>query len=189
MEMKEWEEYFVRLLEGSTEDKRSGAERRKTEEDEETEIQDEEIEKQIKKIKRKKAAGIDGITGEAWKFSKGKIKRKLNEMVKRIWRGEGFPEEWREGIITPIYKKGDEKKETYRGVTLLCTAYNIYAGILAERLREEVEEKKVLPETQAGFRKARGTMDNICVTTYSEERAEGKGRKDVWILHRSEGSI
>jgi len=46
------------------------------------------------------------------------------------------------------------------GITLLCTAYKIYA-ILAKRLREEIEEKGSLPETQAGFRKGRGTMDNV----------------------------
>ena len=58
-----------------------------------------------------------------------------------MWRGEGFPEEWRVGLIAPIFKKGDPKSvENYRGVTLLCTAYKIYAGILAERLRKEVEE-------------------------------------------------
>jgi len=49
----------------------------------------------------------------------------------------------------------------YRGITLVCTAYKIYAVILAERLREEIERKRSLPETQAGFRKRRKTMDNV----------------------------
>lgn len=29
----------------------------------------------------------------------------MREMLRKIWRGEGFPEEWREGLITPIHKK------------------------------------------------------------------------------------
>jgi len=49
----------------------------------------------------------------------------------------------------------------YRGVTLLYTAYKIYAAILAERLRKEIEGKGSLSETQADFRKERGTMDNV----------------------------
>jgi len=40
-------------------------------------------------------------------------------------------------------------------------AYKIYAAILAERLSEEIERKRSLPDTQAGFRKGRGTMDNM----------------------------
>jgi len=81
-----------------------------------------------------------------------------------VWNGKGFPEEWREGLIAPIYKKGEAGDvRNYRGVTLLCTAYKVYAAILTERLRQEMEEKGILPETQAGFRKKRGTMDNIYI--------------------------
>jgi len=67
-------------------------------------------------------------------------------------------------VITPIHKKGDTSDvENYRGVTLLCTAYKIYETILAKRLRKEIEEKGNLPETQAGFRKGKGTMDNVMI--------------------------
>lgn len=47
-----------------------------------------------------------------------------------IWRGKGFPEKWREGLIAPIYKKGETGDvRNYRGLTLLCTAYKVYAAI------------------------------------------------------------
>lgn len=40
-----------------------------------------------------------------------------------------MPEEWRDGIIVPVYKKGDKKKvEKYRPITLLDTGYKIYAS-------------------------------------------------------------
>jgi len=74
----------------------------------------------------------------------------------------GFPEEWRKGVITPTHNKGDRSDvRNYRGITLLCTAYKIYAVILAERLREQIEGEGSLPETQADFRKGRETMDNM----------------------------
>lgn len=64
-------------------------------------------------------------------------------------------------MIAPIYKKRDpDRIENYR-VTLLCTAYKLYADALTERLRAEVEEKSALSETQAGFRRKRRTIDNI----------------------------
>lgn len=51
-------------------------------------------------------------------------------------------ESWREGIISPIFKKGDRSKEkNYRGITLLNTAYKIYAMVLENRLSRELERK------------------------------------------------
>lgn len=52
--------------------------------------------------------------------------------------------------------------EDYRGVTLLSTLYKVYA-VLAERLKEEVEEKGLILQNQTGFKKGLGTIDNICV--------------------------
>jgi len=55
-----------------------------------------------------------------------------------------------------IYKKGDTSyTRNYRGVTLLYTAYKVYAAILAVRLKEEIEGKGSLSEKQADFRKGR----------------------------------
>jgi len=65
-------------------------------------------------------------------------------------------------VITPIHKKGDTSDvRNYKGITLLCTAYKICAAMLAERLSKEIERKGSLPETQAGFKKGRGNMDNV----------------------------
>lgn len=52
---------------------------------------------------------------------------------------------WKEGVIVPIGKKGDvERAEGYKGVTLLVTAYKVYAMVIAERVREEMEGKGLL---------------------------------------------
>ena len=81
--------------------------------------------------------------------------------------GEGWVEEWREGVVVPVVKKGAGKRvEDYRGVTLTQTAYKVYASVLAERLREEVEGKKLLPPSQAGFRRGMGCIDNIYVLNH-----------------------
>lgn len=67
-------------------------------------------------------------------------------MINKVWKGEGklekVGESWREGIISPIFKKGDRSKEkNYRGITLLNTAYKIYAMVLENRLSRELERK------------------------------------------------
>lgn len=44
--------------------------------------------------------------------------------------------------------------------------YKIYAAVLVEKIREEVEEKRMIPKNQTGFRKRRGTLDNIFILNY-----------------------
>ncbi|KMQ84653.1 neurofilament medium polypeptide-like protein [Lasius niger] len=52
----------------------------------------------------------------AEKRSESQIREKLKELCKLVWSGKGFPEEWREGLIAPIYKKGDAS-DVRRGLT------------------------------------------------------------------------
>ncbi|XP_029054322.1 uncharacterized protein LOC114881649 [Osmia bicornis bicornis] len=50
------------------------------------------------------------------------------------------------------------------------TLYKIYAAVLTERLRQEAENKRMIPANQTGFRKGMGTMDNIYVLNYLVNR-------------------
>jgi hypothetical protein len=56
--------------------------------------------------KRKKAPGRDGIQNESWIYGTEREVDRLLEIMNGVWKGEGFPQEWAEGIICPIYKKG-----------------------------------------------------------------------------------
>lgn len=61
-----------------------------------------------------------------------------------MWRGEGWIEDWNEGIIVPVVKKGESVRvEEYRGITLTLTLYKVYASVLANRLKEDMEGRKV----------------------------------------------
>lgn len=56
------------------------------------------------------------------------------------------------------------------------TLYKVYVVVLAERLREEVEGKGIVPSNQTGFRREMGTMDNVYVLNYLIGRQlKGKG--------------
>ncbi|XP_053989910.1 uncharacterized protein LOC128882349 [Hylaeus volcanicus] len=104
--MEEWLKHFVELL-GGTERVNKGERRQLgVGVEEEDELTDCEIEGVMKKIKRKKAAGEDEIPGEAWVHMKGEAKRKVFEIIKEVWRGGGLPDEWRNGVIVPLLKKG-----------------------------------------------------------------------------------
>lgn len=71
--------------------------------------------------------------------------------------------------MIPIVKKEEGAVvEESRGVTLMATLYKIYASALVERLREEDEQKAVIPHNQTGFSKGIGTIDNIHNKLYNK---------------------
>jgi hypothetical protein len=163
--MEEWRKYFSELLGG--EENRQEKEKRQHRVGEIEEITREELEQQLRKLKRKKAPGMDGIQNESWIYGTEREVDRLLEIMNGVWKGEGFPQEWKEGIICPIYKKGEkDTASNYRGITLLNTAYKVYAMIVEERLMKEMNERGVLPDGQAGFRKGRGTMDNVYILNH-----------------------
>jgi len=61
----------------------------------------------IKKLKTNKAAGTDNIIGELIKHGGRTLKQKTHKLICNIWNSETPPVQWNEGIICPIYKKGD----------------------------------------------------------------------------------
>jgi len=114
----------------------------------------------INKLKTNKAAGTDNITGELIKHGGRTLKQKIHKLICNIWNSETLPAQWNEGIICPIYKKGDRLNcNNYRPIMLLNIAYKIYAILLNNRLSEIIEDK--LGDFQMGFRPNRSTIDNI----------------------------
>jgi len=150
-----WRAYFKNLLEGVELEEGRGRQRKEDRgrEKEEDSIQEEEIREVVRKMKRRKAAGVDGIPMEAWKFAERNLWNSLVRLLKQIWEDGEIPEDWRKGIVVPIHKKGDPGlPSNYRGISLLCTAYKIYAELIRRRLEREVERREGLPETD-GFQK------------------------------------
>lgn len=86
----------------------------------------------------------------------------LTKMLQKIGRGGEIQSSWKDGMVVPIYKKGDkDQAENYRGITLMNTDYKIHAAVLRSKLEKKFEETQILQETQMGFRRGRGTRDAI----------------------------
>jgi len=74
--------------------------------------------------------------------------------------GGSIPEEWKETIIVPIYKKGDRDKcENYSSIALGNAAYKILLNIILEKIKLYIE--KITGDYQNGFRDGRSVIDNI----------------------------
>ena len=98
----------------------------------------------------------------------------IHKLIISIWNKEELPDEWKESIIVPIYKKGDKTYcNNYRGVSLLPTTYNVFSNILLSRLIPYAEE--IIVDHQCGFRRNRSTTDHIhvfCIRQILEKKWE-----------------
>ena len=181
IEDEKWLKHFKKQLEDTEIERIETNEKNKGRRKLEGEIKEEEILKTIKKLKRKKATGTDGIPNEAWIERTEQLRQELKICLNKVWKEGIFPEEWKTGIIKPIYKRGKkEEVSNYRGITLMEMGYKIYAEILRNRLDEQLEKKEKLDDMQFGFRKGRGTMNAVYTLkkTIGGEIAKEKGR--VW---------
>lgn len=90
--------------------------------------------------------------------------RPLTRVINGIWNGEELSEEWKTGIIVPIYQKGKkDKAENYREISLLDSGYKIYGEVMRRRLEEDLEDGDKLGDTRIGFPRGRGTTDAVYV--------------------------
>jgi hypothetical protein len=83
-----------------------------------------------------------------------------------------LPEEWKQSIIVPIYKKGDKTScSNYRDISLLPTTYKILSNILLSRLTPYAEE--IIGYHQCGFRRNLSATDHIfCIRQILEKKWE-----------------
>ena len=94
------------------------------------------------KLKAHKTAGTDNIPAELIKRGGIVLKQRIHKLIAKIWEKETLPSEWTEGIICPIYKKGDRMLcSNYRPITLLNVTYKIFTVLIYNRLAKIVEDK------------------------------------------------
>jgi hypothetical protein len=118
------------------------------------------VEIAIGKLKSYKSPGTDQIPAKLIKAGGETLYSEIHRLICFVWNKEELPQQWKESIIVPIYKKGDKTDcNNYRGMSLLSTAYKILSNILLARLTPYVNE--IIWDHQCGFRCNRSTTDQI----------------------------
>ena len=98
---------------------------------------------------------------------------------KQIWKTQQWPQDWKRSVFIPIPKKGDAKEHSnYCTIALTSHPSKIMLKILQARLQQYVNRE--LPDVQAGFRKGRGTRDQIANIHWIIERAR-KFQKNIYF--------
>ena len=90
--------------------------------------------------------------------------------MQQIWKPEQWPQDWKRSVFTPIPKKGNAKEcSNYFTIALISHTSKIMLKILQARLQQHVNRER--PDVQAGFRKGRGTRDQMANIRWIIEKA------------------
>ena len=88
----------------------------------------------------------------------------LHSVCQQIWKTQQWPKDWKRSVFIPVPKKGNaEECSNYHTIALISHTSKVMLKIVQARLQQYVNCE--LPDVQAGFRKGRGTRDqiaNIC---------------------------
>ena len=128
----------------------------------------------LESITMNKASGGDGIPIELFQILEDDAVKVLHSICQQIWRTQQWTQDWKTSVFIPILKKGNAKEcSNYRTIALILHACKVMLKILQARLKQHVNCE--LLDVQAGFRKGRGTRDqiaNICWSSKSKRIPE-----------------
>ena len=111
-------------------------------------------------ITMNKACGGDGFPVELFQILKDDAVKVLHSICQQIWKTQQWPQDWKRSVFFPIPKKGNVKEcSNYHTIIFISHTSKVMLKILQARLQWYMNYE--LPDVQAGFRKGRGTRDQI----------------------------
>ena len=135
-------------------------------------------------ITMNKASGGDEIPVELFEILKDNAVKVLHSICQQIWKTQQRPQDWKKSAFIPIPKKGNAKEcSNYHTIALISHASKVMLKILQARLQQYVNHE--LPDFQAGFRKGRGTRDQIANIRWIIKKARELKKKKTALLTMS----
>ena len=132
-------------------------------------------------ITTNKASGGDGIPVDLFQILKDDAMQVLHSICQQIWKTQQRPQDWKRSVFIPILKKGNAKEcSNYHTIALISHASEVMLKILQARLQQYVNCE--LPDVQAGFRKGRGTRDQIAKIRWIIEKQESSRKTSISAL-------
>ena len=117
-----------------------------------------------------KASAGDGIPAELFQILKDDAVKVLPSICQQIWKTQQQPQYWKNSVFIPIAKKGNAKEcSNYHTIALISHASKVMLKMLQARLQQYM--KCELLDVQTGFRKGRGTRDQIANICWIIEKA------------------
>ena len=124
----------------------------------------------LESITTNKARGGDGIPVELFQILKDDDVKVLHSICQQVWKTHWWPQDWKRSVFIPIPKKGNAPKcSNYHTVALISHGSKVMLKILQARLQQYGNQE--LADVQTGFRKGRGTRDQIANIRWIVEKA------------------
>ena len=106
----------------------------------------------------------DGNPVELFQILKDDAVKVLHSICQQIWTTQQWSQDWKRSILIPIPKKSNAKEcSNYHTIALISQASKVMLRILQAKLQQYLNHE--FPDVHGGFRKGRGTRDqivNIC---------------------------
>ena len=139
-----------------------------------THLEPENLECEVKwalgSITMNKARGGDGIPAELFQILKDDAVKVLHSICQQIWKTQPWPRDWKRSYFIPIPKKDNAQEcSNYHTIALISHTSKVMLKIPQASLQQYVNCE--LPDVQAGFRKGRGTRDQIANIHWIIEKA------------------
>ena len=132
-------------------------------------------------ITTNKASAGNGIPVELFQILNDDAVKMLHSICQQIWKTQQWPQDWKRSVFIPIPKKGNAKEcSNYRTIALISRSSKVMLKILQARLQQYVNCE--LPDVQAGFRKGRGTRDQIATIRWIIKKAR-EFQKHIFLLY------
>ena len=118
----------------------------------------------LESITKNKASGGDGIPVELFQTLKDDAVKVLHSICQKIWKTRQWPQDWKRSVFIPVPKKGNVAEcSNYRTIALISHANKVMLKILQARFQQYMNHE--LTDVQTGFRKGRGTRDQLPIST------------------------
>ena len=128
------------------------------------------------------SSGGDGIPVELFQILKDDAVKVLHSICQQIWKTPQWPQDWKRSVFFPIPRKGNAKEcSNYCTTALISHASKVMLKILQASLQQYVNHQ--LPDVQAGFRKGRGTGDQIVNIRWIIKKARQFQKKHLFLLY------
>ena len=126
-----------------------------------------------------KASRGNRIPVELFQILRDDAVKVLHSICQQIWKTQQWPQDWKRSVFIPIPKKGNAKEfSIYHTTALISHANQVMLKILQARLQQYMNCE--LPDVQAGFRKSRGTRDQIANIRWIMEK-EREFQKSIYF--------
>ena len=147
----------------------------------EWDILDYEVKWTLGSITTNKASRDDGIPAELFQILKDDVVKVLQSICQQIWETQQWPLDWKRSVFIPIPKKDNAKEcSNYHTIALISHTSKVMLKILQARLQQYLNRE--LSAVQAGFRKGRGTRDQIANILWIWKKQESSRKTSISAL-------